>query len=266
MAESQDYILPSTETESLRLHMQGARLYGGTAFLDPFLEGRPASALDVGSGTGLFARYVAQRLPACAVTGVEPDDERRRFARAQGSLPNLEFARGSLPELSFEDNSFDLVYCRFVLVHALDPLRSLQEMTRVTRPGGRIAAHEMVHSGIWHSPEKPAFAALLRRIIEVMRGRGAAPDQGLHLATGMVRAGLQDVRVHVLPHTCLADQPLFEDYRMNWIRTLEGIGSALGEELDGVPQALAELGQVRPGDFLLEISVVAEGVKPLASR
>lgn len=58
-----DYMLPSTEDESLRLQLQGARLYGGTSFLDGALARGPRKVLDVGCGTGYFARHVAACLP-----------------------------------------------------------------------------------------------------------------------------------------------------------------------------------------------------------
>jgi SAM-dependent methyltransferase len=40
--------------------------------------------------------------------------------------------------LPFESGVFDVVFCRSVLHHVQDMRRSLQEMVRVTRPGGRI--------------------------------------------------------------------------------------------------------------------------------
>src|SRR5262249_40951649 len=36
------------------------------------------------------------------------------------------------------DNMFDLVYCRFLLIHLPDPAACLREMRRVLRPGGLI--------------------------------------------------------------------------------------------------------------------------------
>ncbi|HZW61620.1 MAG TPA: class I SAM-dependent methyltransferase [Candidatus Babeliales bacterium] len=41
-------------------------------------------------------------------------------------------------QLPYEDNFFDLVYSWGVMHHCPDPVKSLQEMIRVTRPGGTI--------------------------------------------------------------------------------------------------------------------------------
>ena len=166
-------------------------------------------------------------------------------------------------DLPFEDASFALVHSRFALVHATDPAQAFAELARVTRPKGRIVAHEMIHDGIWFSPTKPAFARVLGEIIRIMRARGMEPSQGLHLASSMIRAGLERVQVQVMPHASVGSEPLFEEYRSNWIDTLSGIGRMLEGELEAaeVEQALTELGERRDEDFLLELTVLASGVR-----
>ena len=261
--KTDDYVLPSSQAESARLEQQAA-LYGGTAFLQPFLDARPGRILDVGCGTGVFARHAAALLPDTKVVGLDADAARIAFARAHCAAPNAHFEHGDLCAMPFPDNHFDLVYTRFVLVHAKDPTRALQEMARVTRPGGIVMAYDMVHDGIWFSPDKPAFSTLLRAAVSVMRERGMEPSQGLHLAPGMIRAGLVDVGVHVIPHAALGSEPSFEAYRRNWADTVTGLGEILGERFDAglVERAGEELAQQRSDEFLLEITVLAHGRKP----
>jgi len=257
-----DYVLPSSDAESERLERQ-AGLYGGTGFLTPFLAARPEDVLEVGCGTGYFARHVAAQLPDSRVTGVDLDPTRLAFARARTTMPNVRFASGDLLHLPFADGSFDLVYCRFVLVHVPDPTAALQEMQRVARPGGIVVAYDMVHDGIWFAPPKPAFARLLRAALDVMRERGMEPSQGLHLASGMIRAGLAEVGVQVIPHAALAAEPAFEAYRRNWLETVTGLAEILGARFDPalVAAARAELERRGADEFLLEITVLAHGRK-----
>ena len=40
------------------------------------------------------------------------------------------------------DASFDVVFCRYLLIHIADPLRVVREMMRVARPGGFVVAYE----------------------------------------------------------------------------------------------------------------------------
>jgi len=257
-----NYVLPSSEAESNRLERQAA-LYGGAAFLEPFLADRPGEVLEVGCGTGYFTRHAAARLPDSRVAGLDLDEARLGYARARAAAPNLRFETGDLARLPFEDGRFDLVYCRFVLVHAPDPTQAVREMARVARPGGRVVAYEMVHDGIWFAPAKPAFARLLAAALQVMRERGMEPSQGLHLASAMVRVGLAEVKVEVIPHAALATEPLFEPYRLNWLDTVGGLAEILGARFDRdlVEAARAELERVRPEDFLLELTVLAHGRK-----
>ncbi|MBW1879349.1 MAG: methyltransferase domain-containing protein [Deltaproteobacteria bacterium] len=261
-SHDQDYVLPSCSSESARLERQG-RLYGGTDFLEPFLDEAPARVLDVGCGTGFFTRHVAERLVESEVVGVDMDEGRLTYAQKQGRHSNLRFERGDLTDLPFPDDAFDLVFCRFVLVHAPDPALFLTEMSRVARPGGRVVAYEMVHDGIWFSPEKQAFSQVLAEAMRVMRERDMGPSQGLHLGPAMVRAELAEVRVEVVPHACMAGESAFEAYRQNWLDTVSGLDEILGQAFDRslLERAVEELSDPRPDQFLVELTVLASGGK-----
>lgn len=257
---SSDYVLPSSEAEAERLERQAA-LYGGTDFLRPFLLNHPGEVLEVGCGTGYFARAVAGALPGSRVVGLDLDEARLAYAQARNHCSNLSFARGDALALPFPSAHFDLVYCRFVLVHVKDPTQALQEMARVTRPGGRVVAYDMVHDGIWFSPEKPCFARVLRTALSIMRERGMEPSQGLHLASGMIRAGIREVKAEPIAHHALAGEPLFERYRQNWLQTITGLSEILGAHFDPelIDCARKELEQTTPDQFLLELTVLAHG-------
>jgi SAM-dependent methyltransferase len=88
--------------------------------------------LDVGCGSGLILGRV-QRLARRAI-GVESDDSLRRDAEARG----LEVVPGSLEALPFDDASFDVVYSFKRLAHQPDVEEAVDEMVRVTRPGGHL--------------------------------------------------------------------------------------------------------------------------------
>ncbi len=256
------YVLPSTDREARRLEVQGAEMYGGTAFLEPFLASNPARVLDLGCGTGILTRHVASRLPEAEVLGVDLDESRLAFARQHGGIENLRFEKCDFRYLPFEDESFDLVFSRFVLIFVPDPGGAIQEMVRVTRPGGSVVCRDMVHDGIWYSPEKPAFAAVLSEVVSFMKSRGFEPSQGLHLAPAMVRAGLEGVHVEGQTHGGLAATPAFEFHRENWLATLEGFRETLAHLEPGLLElALGELRSDAPDQFLLEVSVVASGQK-----
>jgi len=259
---AEDYVLPSSDTESDRLERQ-AGLYGGVRFLEPSLAASPRRVLDVGCGTGYFTRHVAGQLRKSTVVGLDQDGGRLALARSLAQSPNVRFERGDIYAMPFDDGSFDLVFTRFALVHATDPTQAFAEMARVTRAGGVVLAYDMVHDGIWFSPEKPAFSRLLHAALDVMRSRGMEPNQGLHLGPGMIRAGLADVEVEVIPHYALASEPSFEVIRKNWVDTVAGLSQSLASHFDEglVEEALSELDRRGRDELVLEITVLARGRK-----
>jgi len=102
------------------------------AVMMALLRPRPgATLLDVGSGTGYFSRrFVAAGL---RVTGVDPNTEAVRYARALGSAEG--HAAGTALALPFVDEAFDYSAAVTSLCFVDDPARALAEMWRVSRKG-----------------------------------------------------------------------------------------------------------------------------------
>jgi len=94
--------------------------------------------LDVGTGTGPLAFALAPRVRE--VVGIELVPELLEHARAYARerFENVEFVEGDAARLPFERGAFDLVCERAILHHVPRPELVVAEMTRVTRPGGRI--------------------------------------------------------------------------------------------------------------------------------
>jgi SAM-dependent methyltransferase len=94
------------------------------------------TALDVGTGTGLFAEAFARQ--GIRVTGIDPNLAMIQAAR--NSVPPGWFQQASAEKLPFRDGAFDLVFLGHVLHETDDPLQALIETRRVTRQ--RIAILE----------------------------------------------------------------------------------------------------------------------------
>ena len=88
---------------------------------------RLASALDVGTGTGVFAETFAGA--SLRVTGIDPNSEFLDVARRL--VPGVEFLEGVAEQLPFKDGSFDLVFLGQVLHEMDDPAAALGEARRV---------------------------------------------------------------------------------------------------------------------------------------
>ena len=95
--------------------------------------------LDVGSGTGLLAEYVAGLVgPTGSVVGIDPLPLRIALAQQKGRS-NLSFKVGTADDLrEFPEASFDVVYLNAVLHWLPDKLGPLREFFRVLKRGGRL--------------------------------------------------------------------------------------------------------------------------------
>lgn len=100
--------------------------------------------LDVGSGTGYFSRRFAAA--GLRVTGVDPDPDMLRYARASGD--EVEYIEGTALHLPFADRSFDFCAAVTSLCFVSAPEQALAEMWRVSRHGvvlGLLNRHSLLY-------------------------------------------------------------------------------------------------------------------------
>src|SRR5216684_8028332 len=156
-------VLDQFHTRGVAATAQLAKLVGINADL---------SVLDVGSGVGGPARYLAATY-GCRVTGVdlsEPFVEAARYLTERtGQSGQVSFQSASALELPFDDGGFDAVLLLHVAMNISDRARLYREIRRVLKPGGRFATFDVVlNSGEPHYPlpwaRTPATSFLLTAI------------------------------------------------------------------------------------------------------
>ena len=108
--------------------------------------GAGEKVLDVGCGIGGSARYLA-RHRGCEVTGVDLSAAYCELASdltaRVGLGDQVNFRQSSALELPFSDDSFDVVWTEHAQMNIADKRGFFAEMTRVLRPGGRLAFHDV---------------------------------------------------------------------------------------------------------------------------
>jgi len=95
--------------------------------------------LDVGSGTGALS-VTAAAIESVQVTGIEPSPAYVRYAQEHAGGDGVRFEVGDALALPFSDDAFDRTLSMLVLNFVPDPAAALQQMIRVTRSGGVVAA------------------------------------------------------------------------------------------------------------------------------
>ncbi|MEU1626390.1 class I SAM-dependent methyltransferase [Streptomyces sp. NPDC020096] len=163
------------------------------------LLGPGRTVLDMGSGYGGAARYLAARF-GCRVVAVnisEAQNRRHREINAARGLDGLvEVVTGSFNDIPAPDGRFDVVWSQEALCHSGDRTRTLSEAARVLRPGG-----ELVFTDIMATGDAPAgeLAPLTARLAV---GELATP--GFYRRRldelGMARVDFENLSDHLLTH------------------------------------------------------------------
>ncbi len=160
----------------------------------------PSSILDVGCGTGRWAKEMALIFPGANVVGLdikEPvtDEQGQSSTSTPDLLPeNYRFVSGNILEgLPFPDASFDFVHQR-LLFFAIPGDRwqfVINELCRVTRPGGWV---EVVEGHYCYDPMGPAAQYIADAMLPAMQKRGIDPRNSANLGQFLQQAGLQQVQ------------------------------------------------------------------------
>jgi SAM-dependent methyltransferase len=97
------------------------------------------SLLDCGTGPGSITCELAKALAPGNVIGIDIDPwmiNRARDAAEQMELSNLRLKIADIEHLPFPDASFDAVWCSSTLQFLQKPLKGVEEVFRVLKPGG----------------------------------------------------------------------------------------------------------------------------------
>jgi SAM-dependent methyltransferase len=163
----------------------GKELYRQIALLTDMQAGE--EVLVAACGVGVTAQYFVQEFGVQG-SGIDEDphliekgEERVREAGLQG---RLQLQQGSMGSLPYRDGVFDVVVAELGLTATVEPDQAVQELVRVTRPGGRIALAQLV----WKAPVDPERRKILTghlgarpvMLVELKRSLRAAGVENLH--------------------------------------------------------------------------------------
>lgn len=148
---------------------------------------KPVNILEIGCGTGAVLRSVCEEFPIRPgiIAGLDIDRNALHFA---SSYAGFELVEGNGERLPFTDDSFDLVFCHFLLLWTKDPVKIVAEMRRVTAENGICAAFaEPCYSEMYAKPKELYELAARQRM--KLADSGANVDAGKCLVGYFSKAG-----------------------------------------------------------------------------
>jgi ubiquinone/menaquinone biosynthesis C-methylase UbiE len=165
--------------------------------------------LDAGCGFGYAMRtWGSFCMPGGELTGLDRDKrllaQAARFCKKEGLGKAARFVCSDIHQMPFPDNTFDVSLVHVVLIHLAEPEKVLDELIRVTRRGGCVAAFEPARSfgsstgwSSWHEPGIREW--LLEAEVEARMKTGRVKvgfgdfGVGLHLPAWMEARRLENV-------------------------------------------------------------------------
>jgi demethylmenaquinone methyltransferase / 2-methoxy-6-polyprenyl-1,4-benzoquinol methylase len=147
-------------------------------FLVSRIEAAPNDAvLDVACGTAAVTLELVKRY-GCRVVGVDQSPEMLAAAHARvaaaGAGDHVDLVQARAEELPFPDASFDALSFTYLLRYVEDPGATMRELSRVVRPGGRIAMLEFFVPG---GLARAAWELYTRAALPLL-GRALSPGWG----------------------------------------------------------------------------------------
>ncbi len=190
------------EEEAARLAKQSAFFVEhDLPLLQRFGLARGMNVLDVGCGAGSVTLEIAKFVFPGQVLGIDRDETLIEQAKKNTAFSNINvrFVVDDILTTKLPENSFDFVYCRFVLWAIAERVTALRNMIRLAKPKGIICAQEPDASGAIYWPEIPAHQAYWNGRIKYHQDRqdGIDPNLGRKLFLLFNQAGLVEIKFGV---------------------------------------------------------------------
>lgn len=164
----------------------GVELYRQIALLTEMSPSH--EVLDVASGRGVPLEYFATEFGVVA-SGVDIDpamvEEAEWSSRELQSGDRLQFQTGRSDGLPYRDEIFDIAIGEIGLANHCDPAEAVNELVRVTKPGGFVVLVQLV----WKAPVDPERRAVLSDHL------GARPLMVVEWRRLLKEAGVADIYV-----------------------------------------------------------------------
>lgn len=230
----------------------------GQSFIEWLSPPNGLDWLDIGCGTGALSESILTSCSPSKLVAIDQSEEFVKFAQQRlGAHAHCKV--GDATDLPLDDNSVDFTVSGLVLNFIPCPGKALQEMKRVTRPGGTLGIY------IWDYPGKMEFLNFFWDVAVELNPEASSLHEGRRfpdahadgLKTLFDNAGFTGVTIEAIEVDTIFNS--FDDY---WKPFLGGQGPA--------PSYVLSIGSSRRNklrDYLKErLPIQSDGTIPLIAR
>jgi ubiquinone/menaquinone biosynthesis C-methylase UbiE len=172
----------------------------------------------VGCGCGHFEMRLAEELRLRQIAALDRDPQAIAQATARNQSRRLRFEAGDATCLPWPDASFDFTICRHALQTMPRTVRNeaLQELVRVTRPGGRIYLTNEKNSHCTGTPNARTIDAAFHLVADLWEEYEMDIECGPEQAGWLRGLGLDDLRIDQMTISSLESPEAFADVASCW--------------------------------------------------
>ena len=143
ISHKSNYLFGDSNLAARRLGLLATMFEASTrAFLLNVAEGKAwRLAVDLGCGPGFTTKLIAETLQCRDVVGLDTSESFIKVA-SKAAPRGLSFATHDVTRVPFPCGSADLIFCRFLLTHLVDPDEVVKRWATQVNPGGVMMIEE----------------------------------------------------------------------------------------------------------------------------
>lgn len=195
-----NYILKVGPAGSHRLSIfNGAHNLSSQSFLRKVGIKSGMKILDIGCGNGQMSIWFAKQVGRHGkVYAVDASSEQLSVAKLRAKIKNInniEFIQSSVYDLTFAPKSFDLIYCRYFLIHLANPKMALTILYKLLKSAGIMVCEEPTMSTSFCYPHSQAYIASRKLLWETAKIRKLDFEIGIKLYSIFSALGYKKINI-----------------------------------------------------------------------
>lgn len=157
---------------------------------------------DIGCGPGNMSLWFAEYIGADGrVMAIDNSDEQLNILRDQltkHNISNIIPKNLDVYELSDQlGQQFDMVYCRFTMVHFHEPLKAIEQLRKILKPKGCLIIAELDNSTWYSYPASDDLQKDVNLLCETGRLRGINMELGKELYSYFRKLNFNNIKVDI---------------------------------------------------------------------